>query len=62
MTPARYRAFARECLELAEETQEQECARALFEVCKNMLKTAKRLEEQLPDISPGPGKAGCPRR
>jgi hypothetical protein len=62
MTPAKYRAFARECLELAEETEEQECARALFEVCKTLLKTALRLEEQrLPDISLGPGKADCPR-
>jgi hypothetical protein len=52
MTPAKYRAFARECLELAEETDEEECARALFEVCKTLLNAALRLEEQrLPDIS-----------
>ena len=52
MTPAKYRTFARECLELAEETEEEECARALFEVCKTLLKAALRLEEQsLPDIS-----------
>jgi hypothetical protein len=51
MTPAKYRAFARECLELAEETEEEECARALFEVCKTLLKAAIRLEEQrLPEV------------
>jgi len=51
MTPAKYRAFARECLELAEETDEEECARALFEVCKTLLNAALRLEEQrLPEV------------
>ena len=53
MTPAKYRAFARECLELAEETEEQECARALFEACRILLKTALRMEKQrLPDMRP----------
>jgi hypothetical protein len=52
MTPAKYRAFARECLELAEETEEQECARALFEVSKTLLRTALRLEEQRLPVNP----------
>jgi hypothetical protein len=52
MTPAKYRAFARECLELAEETEEEECARALFEVCKTLLKAALRQEAKAVGYKP----------